>query len=313
MGEIEQSYQENGYYIFRQLIPNELIDELLADYQKSVLPSKKYFFRQSSNRWEKHKLTEHGYCVQSLLDIHNYQNSFPNFGEAAKKIFCLQAVRQALNQLTGSAEHSLMQSMFFDLNAATPAHQDWYYLDSMPSGNLAAGWFALEDIEADAGRFFVVPRSHKIEFQLSPDEKISNGLYLDRLNRYTKEHSTEVLAPALKKGDVLFWNSGTIHGSLPTINPKFSRKSLTAHYIPSQLGFGNVYAKEPFQVNYFEYDGMKCRQPPESQYNYTLKARLETELRLYLWYHPKLFRAGRYVYNTLKKISGKAGSPAQAE
>jgi phytanoyl-CoA hydroxylase len=36
----------------------------------------------------------------------------------------------------------------------------------------------------------------------------------------------------MNKGDVLFWAARTVHGSLPTTHPAFSRSSLTAHYIP---------------------------------------------------------------------------------
>jgi phytanoyl-CoA dioxygenase PhyH len=49
----------------------------------------------------------------------------------------------------------------FDANTATPAHQDWWYLDSIPNGHLLAAWIALEDIEEDAGRFYVIPQTHK--------------------------------------------------------------------------------------------------------------------------------------------------------
>jgi phytanoyl-CoA hydroxylase len=38
-------------------------------------------------------------------------------------------------------------------------------------------------------------------------------------------------SPFLAKGDVLFWNSRTVHGSLPARRPGFSRASLTAHYL----------------------------------------------------------------------------------
>lgn len=38
-------------------------------------------------------------------------------------------------------------------------------------------------------------------------------------------------APFLAMGDVLFWNSLTVHGSLPASRPGVSRMSLTAHYL----------------------------------------------------------------------------------
>ena len=40
---------------------------------------------------------------------------------------------------------------------------DTYYLDSEKIGTMTAGWIALEEIKADAGRFFICPSSHKID------------------------------------------------------------------------------------------------------------------------------------------------------
>ena len=67
---------------------------------------------------------------------------------------------EALRRIAGFETFSLMQGMLFDLITATPAHQDWYYLDSVPSGNLIAAWIALEDGREDFS-YCRAPR-HKI-------------------------------------------------------------------------------------------------------------------------------------------------------
>ena len=296
----KEYYEENGYYIFKNLIPEALIDKLLEIYSREILVSKDPFFRQSSNRWETNTISSYGYAEESFLNIHDYPN-YPAFDEVAKQIFCLPQVREALTQLTGSQEHNLMQSMFFDMNTVTPAHQDWYYLDSMPSGHLLAGWFALEDIDEEAGRFYVLPKSNHVELELTEDEKVSNGPYMKKLKNYVEAHQEEIYAPALKKGDVLFWNSGTIHGSLETKNPKYSRKSLTAHYLPAQYQSGSRYAISPSVIDYGVYEGMKYRLVPTPQKIYSLKAKLRTDLWQYVWNQPKLARMAQFVKSTLKK------------
>ena len=58
-----------------------------------------------------------------------------------------EAELAALKEVAHPDGHKLMQSMLFDSNTATPPHQDYWYLDSSPSGHLLAGWFALEDID----------------------------------------------------------------------------------------------------------------------------------------------------------------------
>ncbi len=51
--------------------------------------------------------------------------------------------------------------MFFEAPAGTRAHQDSYDPDSAARlGGCIAGWFAPEDIDAGAGRFYVCPGSH---------------------------------------------------------------------------------------------------------------------------------------------------------
>lgn len=298
-------YQEQGYYIFRQLIPHDLIDKLLEEYRLKILPSEDYFFRQSSNRWQKNVISSYGYCEESFLNVHDYPR-YPSFTETAMQIFCSEQVRSALTTLTGSPDHSLMQSMLFDLNTVTPAHQDWYYLDSLPSGHLLAGWFALEDIHEEAGRFYVLPQSHLIDFDLTEDEKISNAPYVKRLKSYSDSHRNSVYAPALQKGDVLFWNSRTVHGSSETLDAQFSRKSLTAHYLPSQYQFGSRYSSSPIPVSYDFYQGMKyALVSPERKY-YSFSTKLRTDLTDYFWKRPKLQRVFKFAKHSLANLQKKS-------
>jgi phytanoyl-CoA hydroxylase len=294
-------YDSEGYYIFRNLIPNDAIEKLLKKYHSQILPSKNNFFRQSSNRWETNKLSSSNYCEESFLDVHDYPN-YPSFTEAVRRILCSPEVREALTRLTGGQEHNLMQSMLFDMNTATPAHQDWYYLDSLPNGHLLAGWFALEDIHEEAGRFYVLPKSHMIDFDLTEDEKIANAPYVAKLKNYIDSHKDDIYAPALQKGDVLFWNSRTIHGSTKTLNLQYSRKSLTAHYLPSKYEFGNRYATSPGIVDYASYEGMNYRLAPPHQKYYSLSAKVKTEVFQYLWERPKLRRMVNLIKKPLTKL-----------
>ena len=46
-----------------------------------------------------------------------------------------------------------------------------------------------------------------------------------------------VKAPYMAAGDVLFWNSWTIHGSIDSQSKTFSRSSITMHAIPETHKF----------------------------------------------------------------------------
>ena len=149
--DIKNYYEVNGYVVCENLVPTELIDTLLETYKKQITPSKYPFFRQTTNTYEPSEINEFGYVKQSFLDIHDYKK-FPNFSTSAKEIFCSEAIQNTLKQITGSKSFNLMQSMFFDANTETGPHQDWYYLDTIPSGHLTAAWIALEDIDERAGQ-----------------------------------------------------------------------------------------------------------------------------------------------------------------
>ncbi len=230
---LQDYYNTNGYVVVRNLISDQLIDQLLDLYNKQILPSKYPFFRQNTNVYEPNKINEFGHVQQSFLDIHDY-GKFPEFSTIAKEIFCHEKTLAALKEITGYNSFNLMQTMLFDANTETVPHQDWYYLDTVPNGNLIAGWMALEDIDERAGRFFVIPQSTNLDLH-SDTPNLPHSQWLVRVKEYFEANKDKVTAPALNKGDVLFWNSRTVHGALPTGNQSFSRKSLTVITFPQNM------------------------------------------------------------------------------
>ena len=260
-------YSDHGYALVRSVVPNERIDRLLAVYARDLVPSKQRFFRQSTDRYERNKLTSRGYVRQSFLDIHDY-GKYSEFSAAARDIYCGKELLQALTEVTGYEKHNLMQTMLFDLNTATWPHQDWYYLDSVPNGQLTGVWIALEDIEEKAGRFYVIPDSHRVDFG-AKQPGVTLDMWVERVREYVERNRSSLYAPPLKKGDVLFWNSRTVHGSLPTQDETYSRKSLTAHYLPNHLEFGNIFATRR-NLQYKNFAGVQCyrNQPDYSVVNH---------------------------------------------
>ena len=127
--------------------------------------------------------------------------------------------------------------MFFDKSTGTVEHQDHYYLDSDPAGKMAGTWYSLEDIHEDAGCFFVLPGSHKGKvIERNNGANFSDhDTFVTEINHLINEGKYEYKSFPLSKNDVLFWHPYTIHGAYNNRNPSFSRKSLTAHYYPSNL------------------------------------------------------------------------------
>jgi phytanoyl-CoA hydroxylase len=241
-----QGWQTDGYAIRRNLVAVPEIKRLLAEFHEELLPSDAAIARQPSFRREDpttqypsayestNKLNQHGYLIEGIKNPH-VSESQPAFAGHVLSILCNQRVQSALAALNSEfSEYTLHQTMFFDANPKTEPHQDAYYIDSEPRGYLVGAWIALEDIHPDAGPFFVIPGSHR-DGPTPADLARKNTDYLNVAEAYRTKSSNRVLAPQMQAGDALFWQAGVVHGSLPTLDPSRSRKSVTAHYIPQAL------------------------------------------------------------------------------
>lgn len=237
---VRRYYDDHGYVVIRGLIDAAMCDHLQAAFSEQVKPFEGFIYRQASAIPERHVFTAHGYMLNSILNIHAVDpRQFPRFRRLGTDLITSPAMQHATKAILGSPG-KIVQSMYFEGNPSTWAHQDTYYLDGEPLGSMIGAWIALEDIAPGAGRFFVYPDSHRIDLavnrgsmSIASNHSGYKQLVLDTIKR----HGLECRAPALRKGDVLFWSSKTIHGSLETRQPEFSRSSVTAHYIPRDSRF----------------------------------------------------------------------------
>jgi phytanoyl-CoA hydroxylase len=95
-------------------------------------------------------------------------------------------------------------------------HQDTYYLDAEEIGRMTAAWVAVEDIAPSAGPFFVYPKSHLIDMAKNGgdfDIAFHHERYKEFVKQVIGDHALVCRAPALSKGDVLFWAARTIHAA----------------------------------------------------------------------------------------------------
>ena len=237
---VRKYYDDNGYVVRRSLLPGALCDELLQHFKEEVKPYKGYIYRQASANPEKHKFTEHNYMLNSILNIQSVSShTFPKFRKTGVDMLTHKNIQQVMKVLMGE-DGKLMQSMYFEGNPVTWAHQDCYYLDSERDGAMIGIWLALEDIHPGGGRFYVYPTSHKIDIRKNGgdfDIAFHHDRYKDLVKNIIRKFDLKCQAPMLKKGDVLFWGSKTIHGSLTSFEPQYSRNSITGHYIPDSTRF----------------------------------------------------------------------------
>jgi phytanoyl-CoA hydroxylase len=236
--DIREYYDREGYVVVRGVVPASLCDEAHAAFASEVKPFPGYIYRQASAVPEKNVFTEHGHVQNSLLNIQDLDRRyFPRFQQAGLDIITHERLTRAVRGVLGE-EGTVVQSMYFDGNPVTWAHQDTYYLDSTEIGRMAAVWIAVEDIHPSAGRFYIYPGSHLIDmvknggdFDIAFNHDRYKKLVIDTI----RSNGLVCRAPALRKGDALFWAARTMHGSLETKSAR-SRASFTAHWVPSSTG-----------------------------------------------------------------------------
>ena len=205
-------------------------------YLSTIKTSKSAFYRQtSSGLAEFHKFNNNGLMTNSILNPHDLNSKdYSDFINHLYIAYSSNVIGEFFKYLYND-DPIIVQTMYFEANPTTWAHQDVYYLESSHRQGLIAIWIALEDIEPSAGRFYVCPGSHRLTIQKNSGKlnfAFNHSRYKLHVQNIIKDHNLKIVAPALKAGDVLFWSSRTIHGSLETTDPSKSRNSITAHLIP---------------------------------------------------------------------------------
>lgn len=239
--DIAQTFSEEGWLQAKAVIPHDLIDEFLRCFEREVKPHRGFLMRQSG-QWERHSISAHGLMRNPLLQPHirAMMPGLDGFVESLLAIATHSALHEICRRLAGGAACRVMQSMLFEQSPATPAHQDNVYLDSEPPGHLFAAWIALEDISAEAGGLYVLPKSATPELpRFSRAEVFETLTYMPTMQAIMANHCDKIITPSLHKGDVLFWSSNIIHGAHKPREERVSRKSLALHMLPEPYGFGN--------------------------------------------------------------------------
>jgi phytanoyl-CoA hydroxylase len=254
---LKEKYDEIGYVIVRNLVPFSLCDEVVAAFSREVKPFNGSMLRQATARPGPHLFTPEGYMANGLLGVHDLEEPFfQDFKSRAIDVIASQHAQHVAGELLAGAP-MLVESMYFESTlTGVPLHADGDYMNSDANDSMLGAWFALEDIAPFAGRFVLIPRSHRfnkgtggavaayLEFRhrqaltsevIGSDMRASIKRRLEEgalLHRAISDAGLSVVAPMLNKGDAVLWSAALVHGSLPPESRGFSRNSLTAHYIP---------------------------------------------------------------------------------
>ena len=226
----EHHFNENGYVVIPQAFSQCLVDELLTSLKK--IKSSKFrpaYFSQATHRHIPFECDEFNFVSESILGFtrNKLLGRLAHFGES---ILLGHDMHFHLSQVLPQYSNFVQQnSMLFDRSMETVDHIDSWYLDTHPKGALVGAWVALEDIHPHSGPFHVYKGSHKAinPYQLQQFDHTDFIKHISTIKNSFPRHQL-----ILSKGDLVLWHPNLIHGASKVINPKFSRKSITAHYLP---------------------------------------------------------------------------------
>ena len=258
-----------GYVVVRGVCDPSSCERLMAAFVREVKPFNGWVYRQTTGRPERHSFDDRGVVMNPLIDLATMsQRRCGGFLAAAWRVMSGPEFLQLIGELLG-APPMVIQTFYFEGNPVTAPHHDGYYMDRRLLSPLLGAWIALEDIAPRAGRFFVCPGSHRLELPAN-EGPFEIGAHHDDYRAailgVMAEHDLRCVAPALSRGDVLLWQSGTIHGSLVTTDASSTRSSLNAHLLPCDAPIAPVSRRRLFNdtfrpADFRVWDNIQVRRP----------------------------------------------------
>ena len=234
-------YEDNGFVVLKKVFEEKDCKYLINAWENEVKGFKGYIYRQASAKLERNIFNDQKWVMNPILNLQSLNcKIFPLLRSGFENIISSHKILANFVSTIINDKPMIVQSMYFEGNSVTWEHQDSYYLDDEIVGNMIAGWIALENIKANAGRFFVCAKSHLDDIsEMSMENNIADNhdAFIEKINKQIKEKKYKIYAPKLDCGDVLLWNSLTIHGSLDSQSKTNSRSSITFHAIRSSSKF----------------------------------------------------------------------------
>jgi hypothetical protein len=175
---------------------------------------------------------------------------------------------QAFLRWVFGGEPALFGSLTFDIGSEQEPHIDAAFFYTQPEHAMAAAWTALDDVHPDSGPLFYVDRSHRLDRLYAaevlahdpelarrvkehrarsrrPDYALSEDVYRaysKRLQGRLEESGLKPTPAVLEKGDVFVWNGWIIHGGMPRVDRRLTRRSMVVHYIRRDAKFFDQHA-----------------------------------------------------------------------
>lgn len=209
-------FEENGYVVVEDLIPNNVI-QMYREY------------------WISNHAPEYTGTVESMKNKMGWKESSPFTNhEPILEILCHDNIYKLFDEF-GLEKMGLHLSFTPWYSTEKTWHHDYIENDTVSAENYVGLWIALQDISPDSGPFAFVPGSKNWDFDFSIYENFEPEQVVAYTQNILKSRGEpQVFLP--KKGDALLWHGHTIHRGLNPVNTNMPRESIIGHYMSGVKG-----------------------------------------------------------------------------
>lgn len=224
----------DGYVILPEKIPTDLIDAINADFNNAYLNRDRILLRRGGK-----------YTHPGPLGIVGRRKRVIDFYvpcRAALTALLARPITDFLQLLYGEAPLAF-QALLFQYGSQQFMHQDPAYVVTDHPAALTASWIALEDVQVGSGELTYYKGSHRdidVSFEGGKkvwvqrvDDQENNFNYTDTLVQHCEARQLEKQTFLAKKGEILIWHAGLVHGGGEINNKDLTRRSLVTHYCPA--------------------------------------------------------------------------------
>jgi ectoine hydroxylase-related dioxygenase (phytanoyl-CoA dioxygenase family) len=247
---ILRSWVDDGYAIVEQLVPADLLDEMVADLAgvfETDTPLPDVVLHDLVLADGHRASTEHRELLAleradriAVRDRSSWRiHGFHRHSAAADRIRELPELRRVASMILGVDSHA-HYSINFHNGSRQALHQDSAVFHLGVPNLICGAWIACEDIVEGSGPLVFHPGSHRrAPFDGFHDYPATNLRTADA--RTSAAYRAYVEAEALvteehaflaRKGDVLFWHGMLVHGGQPIRDEGTTRRSYVVHFIP---------------------------------------------------------------------------------
>ncbi len=253
---ILESWVNNGYAIVDGLVPEPLIDEMLAAVddlfsddsfgEDTALPALEFCDLQFVPG--ERTTVSHASLLARPVDerlaardrsqwrVHAMIADSP----AARAVSGYPEVERVASMILGIPS-TAAYSINFHNGSLQALHEDSAVFHLGVPNLIVGAWIACEDITEASGPLVYYPKSHTRAMYAGFDDDYPNLNHRTASAELADRYNRDVAATAgdfeehrflAKKGDVLFWHGMLIHGGSPILDPSATRRSFVVHFVP---------------------------------------------------------------------------------